>query len=424
MADNPTFGIVTFRRPDKLRRLVDSIRRFYQDARIVIADNGRQLPARPATLSVAIAYCETHVLPFDCGLSESRNFLVSKTSGDLLILDDDFEFLPETRIESFQEILDADPTVGIVCGDAACSAPMDFEDGQLVPAKAAFQITPGGISYQPCDLADNFMLIRRQVFDDGIRWNPTLKVGEHREFFETIHNESSWKVAHCPSVKVKHNRGGDDHDYQRHRSRGPELHRRAQDKTEPPSIVLLGVGHSGTRVFVRILEALGWNLGVVKDGVAENLDVQLINKALLARRGICPCGGVGVASDDALACDDRCGQVTQFRKVGPSEFNVALANIPAPWVIKDPRLVLTWDDWLPAFSKYKPLVLLVERDLARMRKTYSKYKFHDFRIYGRDVADLVRIARSHYATYDGPKLKIRYEQLADAVRCFDLSRAS
>src|SRR5690606_19855956 len=91
----PVFGIVTFQRHEKLVRLVNSIRAKYPAARIVIADNGRKLPARPAELAAELEGCHTVVLPFDCGLSAARNFLISHTGAmsgrpDLVILDDDY----------------------------------------------------------------------------------------------------------------------------------------------------------------------------------------------------------------------------------------------------------------------------------------------------------------------------------------------
>jgi hypothetical protein len=274
--------------------------------------------------------------------------------------------------------------------------------------------------YQYCDLADNFMLIRRECLDDGIRWNPGLKVGEHWDFFQKLKEQGKWKVAFVPSVKIKHENLHDDPpEYQAHRQRASDFNRMMKDPQLPPSIVVLGVGHSGTRIFVRTLEALGWNLGEIDETVAENREVKRIDKQILQRQGICPCGGEYFGSK---CC--RCGNhENPMPHPAPHEFNLALKSIPQPWCIKDPRMVLTFDQWKPAFSKYRPLLLLVERDLERMRRTYKKYGFPDFRIYGRDVPELVEMARWHFKCWEGPKLKIDYEQLASAASLFDLEKA-
>jgi len=194
---------------------------------------------------------------------------------------------------------------------------------------------------------------------------------------------------------------------------------------DKPNIVLLGVGHSGTRAFVRFLEALGWNLGDVKHGVAENRAVQNINKRVLAIDGICPCGSDATdVGDEHITCR-RCGNATVFRPVDPGcEYQDALKTLPEPWGIKDPRLVVTWARWLPHFIEYSPVVLFVTRDMERMKKTYRKYKFPDLRIYGHSVSELVQIAKGHYEMYPAHlRLHVRYEELAAAVETFELKKA-
>jgi len=267
MSELPTFGIVTFMRPEKLRTLVSSIRGRYHYPDILIADNGRKLPARHVDMRYLppVQSCDIRILPFDCGLSASRNFIVSQTSGDLLILDDDYEFTHETRIESMQEILREQPDVGIVCGDAGFTRPQQFNRGELVPSSNMIHATVNGVEYQICDLADNFMLVRRELFDDGIRWNPELKTGEHRDFFEKVHRHGKWKVAFCPSVRIKHNRGGDSHEYGTYRSRCSKFHREIANWNRRLSgqriVAVIGPYRGGTSCVGGMLHKLGISLG-------------------------------------------------------------------------------------------------------------------------------------------------------------------
>ena len=69
------------------------------------------------------------------------------------------------------------------------------------------------------------------------------------------------------------------------------------------------------------------------------------------------------------------------------------------------------------------MVILVERDYNRMKRTYMKHKYHDMRIYGHDIGELIEMARYHYAEWDGPKMRLRFEDLTEAVSTFDLERA-
>jgi hypothetical protein len=64
MLDRITFGITSFERPRLLEQLVASIRVRYPQARILVADNGRQKANLPGDVKVLN-------LEFDCGLSSS-----------------------------------------------------------------------------------------------------------------------------------------------------------------------------------------------------------------------------------------------------------------------------------------------------------------------------------------------------------------
>jgi len=429
----PTFGIVTFMRSRSVRRLVTSIRRYYRHANIVIADNGQKLPAPRAILAERsiVEGASVNILPFDCGLSVARNFLLTDTTGDLVLLDDDFEFTAETCIRSLQSVLADDPTIGIVCGNAGMCAPQDFigEGPKTTPARSPVQVTAAGITYQTCDMADNFLLIRREAIKSGVRWNPALKVGEHCAFFQDVKREGRWKVAAVAGCRVTHHhQDKDTPEYEAHRGRAAEFTKILRELHKSPSIVVLAVGHSGTTIVVRMLQELGWHLGDAKPNVAENRAVQDINKRLLSRRGICPCGSDDLVTpprshaDLPTACN-RCGKAfTMAQPVARHEFVNALRALRQPWVIKDPRFVLTWADWQPAFGLFRPLVLMVERNLERMRRTYAKHKFADFRIYGEDVGTLVKMARFHFGAWGERKMAVRYEQLAAAVELFDLSK--
>ncbi len=194
--------------------------------------------------------------------------------------------------------------------------------------------------------------------------------------------------------------------------------------SDKPNVIVLAVGHSGSSVTVQMLGKLGWNLGEVKQGVYENRAVQSINKTILLNRNICPCGSDDVqVGDKALTCR-KCGQTTRKPDELPHFDEMAAAlDLTEPWIVKDPRFVVTWPHWREAFRQIDPLVLHLERDIERMRRTYSRYNF-DGGIFGHSIEDLLAKAREHYEAWDGPKLSLRYEDVAKAVRLFDLGRAS
>jgi DNA-binding transcriptional LysR family regulator len=84
MLERITFGITSFERPRLLEQLVASIRRRYPQARILVADNGRQKANLPEDVRVLD-------LEFDCGLSRARNAMIDNLETEfLLLLEEDF----------------------------------------------------------------------------------------------------------------------------------------------------------------------------------------------------------------------------------------------------------------------------------------------------------------------------------------------
>lgn len=183
-------------------KLVASIRHYYPRADVLIVDNGHP--------SETIDGCETVQVAFDLGLSFCRNLLAEyavQRQVDLLVLDDDYEFTSETRIESLQEVLAEYPDIGVCCGNA----------GTIAEPKED-QITSTGLPFQIVGIADNFMVVRREALDAGLRWDDRLKVREHRDFFDRV-AASGWRAARVPSCRIRHNRYGDSPEYDRYRYR-------------------------------------------------------------------------------------------------------------------------------------------------------------------------------------------------------------
>src|SRR5207302_98992 len=110
--------IKTFLRPDCVRRLVTSILARYPDAHLIIADDGDpDETVREYYADLSAAGHQILLLPFNVGISAGRNRLVeASTRPYLLLLDDDFVFTGETRIETFVEVLEADRSLGVAGG--------------------------------------------------------------------------------------------------------------------------------------------------------------------------------------------------------------------------------------------------------------------------------------------------------------------
>ncbi len=207
--------IKTFLRPQALLRLLRSIPEFYPDAHVTIADDGN---LRESTDADSLACCALidansrfvlHSLPFASGVTVGRNLLIDKTSRPfVLLLDDDFCFTAETKIERFLELLLADPDVGVVAG--ACidvvgderrprnsGGTLQIEGDTLFLDMTGWRDRAAGLR----DYVPQFALIRRDVFRD-VRWEGGIGA-EHYDFCLQL-QKSGWKVAHDLTVCVDH----------------------------------------------------------------------------------------------------------------------------------------------------------------------------------------------------------------------------
>jgi len=218
--DKIDFLIKTFERPGVLEALLLSIAKFYPEAHISIADDSKEfrtefykklwvklegvgLKNRP------VAYN----LPFDTGLSYGRNFLVDHTDGEyILILDDDFIFTEDTKIEKFKDILQAKKDVGIVGGMIVQDGTERHFEGniEIVGRDMIYSIDKEGdyqnlkgIKYRETGCVFNFALMKREIFEE-IKWDDKFKIaGEHTDWYLRF-NDLNWKVAYCPEVKIEH----------------------------------------------------------------------------------------------------------------------------------------------------------------------------------------------------------------------------
>lgn len=175
------FCIKAYKRPEALYRLQASIREYYPDVLVVTNE--------------------------DPGIDVGRNQMVRETTHPfVLMLDDDFCFTKETRIEHLLNHME-DPELGIVAGIV-----MDIlQDGQRVARNSggAFRVANGYARLDKrlpehgkyTDVTPNFCLIRREVFDTcRYRWG----IGaEHLDFFMQV-KDAGWKVVQLDSVSIDH----------------------------------------------------------------------------------------------------------------------------------------------------------------------------------------------------------------------------
>lgn len=189
----------------------------------------------------------------------------------------------------------------------------------------------------------------------------------------------------------------------------------AKGGTIKPNIILLGVGHSGTTVVTKMLFKLGWQCNDANPKFAEANECQKVNDLAAGARDL---------FDDTGHFDyDRAAS--------------AIAKLRQPWVIKDPRFVFTLQNWRAVFPSVElnlPLVIWLTRDIKRVERSYinrgilldnvhrlvkDDSKIGKAGLFGLTVQELYNLAEEQFSKWQGPKMKLEYEKIREAVKLFD-----
>ncbi|MBX7156983.1 MAG: hypothetical protein K1X66_01160 [Verrucomicrobiae bacterium] len=138
-------------------------------------------------------------------------------------------------------------------------------------------------------------------------------------------------------------------------------------------VMVLGMHRSGTSVLGAILELLGLSWGKSEEGLPADQDNP---RGYWERQDI-------VALNDFLleGCESRWDKVSRFslerlntkdREIFYERAKEILGCFPsdAAYFIKDPRLCLTWREWLPLLSK--PVGVFVYRDPLQVAQSLAK----------------------------------------------------
>ncbi|XP_066473023.1 beta-1,4 N-acetylgalactosaminyltransferase 1 [Tiliqua scincoides] len=203
-----TIATKTFLRYDKLRTLIDSIRKFYPTVTIIIADDSK------TPEHVQGPHIEQYFMPFGKGWFAGRNLAISQvTTKYVLWVDDDFIFTPRTKVEKLVDVLEKTSldlvggAVREITGYTATyrqriSVQAGNEEGDCLHIRQGYHHIIEG--FPDCVVTDgviNFFLARTdKVLQVG--FDPRLNRVGHLEFF--IDGLGMLHVGSCSSVVVNH----------------------------------------------------------------------------------------------------------------------------------------------------------------------------------------------------------------------------
>uniref|UniRef100_A0A3Q3FYY2 Glycosyltransferase 2-like domain-containing protein n=2 Tax=Labrus bergylta TaxID=56723 RepID=A0A3Q3FYY2_9LABR len=206
ISSHVTITTKIFLRYQKLEVLLSSIRRFYSNITVIIADDSDD-PQK-----ITREHIQHYIMPPAQGWFAGRNLAVSQViTKYFLWVDDDFVFTEETKIEKLVEIMEKVPELDVLGGSVEGNQfyfSLDYQEGDEMEggclsrkSKETFHQLPG---HPHCSLASgvvNFFLARTDVVQK-VGFDPKLQRVGHSEFF--MDGMGSLMVASCSHVSIGH----------------------------------------------------------------------------------------------------------------------------------------------------------------------------------------------------------------------------
>uniref|UniRef100_A0A8C6UL58 Glycosyltransferase 2-like domain-containing protein n=1 Tax=Neogobius melanostomus TaxID=47308 RepID=A0A8C6UL58_9GOBI len=215
-----TITIKTFLRYNNLKVLLSSIRSFYPDMTVIIADDSFE-PEKITGENI-----RQYFMPPAQGWFAGRNLAVSQvTTKYFLWADDDFLFTKDTKIEKLVEVMEAHPELDVVGGSVQGNQfyfSLEYDEGEETEggclyrkSKGRFNALPG---YPQCFMTSgvvNFFLARTDSVQKS-RFDPLLQRVAHSEWF--MDGLGSLMVASCGGVSIRHQQKTNSNLYNKYRT--------------------------------------------------------------------------------------------------------------------------------------------------------------------------------------------------------------
>ncbi|XP_012645144.1 beta-1,4 N-acetylgalactosaminyltransferase 2 isoform X1 [Microcebus murinus] len=202
LRDLVTIATKTFLRPHKLMIMLQSIREYYPDLTVIVADDSKK------PLDIKDSHVEYYTMPFRKGWFAGRNLAISQvTTKYVLWVDDDFFFNDKTKIEVLVDVLEK-TELDMVGGSVQRNA-FQFkllleqsENGDCLHKRTgSFQPLEGFPGCVVTSGVANFFLAHTERLQ-RVGFDPRLQRVAHSEFF--IDGLGSLLVGSCPDVMIGH----------------------------------------------------------------------------------------------------------------------------------------------------------------------------------------------------------------------------
>lgn len=202
LRDLVTIATKTFLRPHKLITMLRSLREYYPDLTVIVADDSKE------PLKINDSHVEYYIMPFGKGWFAGRNLAISQvTTKYVLWVDDDFLFNKNTKIEMLVDVLEK--TELDVVGGSVLGNVFQFklfleqsENGDCLHRRSgSFRPLDGFPNCVVTSGVVNFFLAHTERLQ-RVGFDPRLQRVAHSEFF--IDGLGSLLVGSCSDVIIGH----------------------------------------------------------------------------------------------------------------------------------------------------------------------------------------------------------------------------
>jgi len=226
--NNIAILITTFLRDSLLYKTLQNIVDNLPDnCMVLIADQGYNSEEKEITLDYykSLINLEYYRLPFDCGLSYARNYLVNRAVEleipYCLLSADSIQFTEKYNFSNIIDLLESDATYGIVGFDLEFSKcpweyKLNLDNNGFHLIKSNDLITYNSIPYKQVDICRNIFLGKTNTIIN--LWDDELKLVEHELSFWT-YKKRGFKVFWTDTIKFKKINNSNNDEYKEYRNR-------------------------------------------------------------------------------------------------------------------------------------------------------------------------------------------------------------
>lgn len=240
--------ITTFLRDSTLYKTIQSIiDNNSGNYKILIADQGYRTDEKSITYDYFKSQipCEIYYLPFDCGLSVGRNYLVNKANElgfkYCLVSSDSIQFTTKYNFEPIISLLDSDTNNAIFGFDLENSVcPWEFNmkvtPNGILLTKSEESYNLNGVSFKRVDICRNIFIAKAEVLLKN-RWDDELKLAEHEKFFIDL-KQINYKVFWTDAIKFKKINNSGSEEYKTYRKRFSDYQKLLKQKLNIASWII------------------------------------------------------------------------------------------------------------------------------------------------------------------------------------------